>query len=108
MLPGSEQVGVQRQACCLVPAGDMDSAPAAAAAAKATYFIKAERIRHNFAPGGLTDRCTGEPLDAETMVGASCSAMSWLAITRVQPHTILNSSGALTKARHALHMLGRW
>ena len=89
-----------------MPAGDMDSAPAADAAAKATYFIKAERIRHNVAPGGLTDRCTGEPLDAESMVGASCSALSWLAFTRMQPHAGLDSLGVLTDAFHASLMLG--
>ena len=66
-MPSAEQVDVQWQACCLLPAGGMDSAPTADVA-NVTYFIKAERISHNFAPGGLTDRCTGEPLDAETMV----------------------------------------
>ena len=63
----AEQVGVPWRTCCLLPAGGMDRAPAAGAA-NVTYFIKAERISHNFAPGGLTDQCTGEPLDAETMV----------------------------------------
>ena len=67
VLSSAEQVGVPWRTCCLLPAGGMNSAPAAGAA-NVTYFISAERISHNFAPGGLTDRCTGEPLDAETMV----------------------------------------
>ena len=67
VLPRAEQVGVLQQACCLLPADGVGSAPTADAA-NVTYFIRAERISHNFAPGGLTDRCTGEPLDAETMV----------------------------------------
>ena len=73
-MQSAEQVDLQWQGRCLLPAGGMDSAPAADAA-NVTYFIKAERISHDFAPGGLTDRCTGEPLDAETMVGARCSAV---------------------------------
>ena len=60
-------MGVLQRARCLLPADGMGSPPTADAA-NVTYFIRAERISHDFAPGGFTDRCTGEPLDAETMV----------------------------------------
>lgn len=32
------------------------------------HFIRAEPVAWDFAPGGLVDQCTGEPLDADTSV----------------------------------------
>lgn len=45
----------------------MGDAPSAGAA-NVTYFIQAERVLHDFAPGGVVDQCTGLPLDGETSV----------------------------------------
>jgi len=54
--------------CCLPCAGD--SSAASPSAANVTHFIQAERILHDFAPGGLVDKCTGLPLEGETSVSA--------------------------------------
>lgn len=51
-------------------AGDLSTAPSAGAA-NITYYIQAERVLHDFAPGGLVDLCTGLPLDGETSVSRS-------------------------------------
>ena len=44
-----------------------------------TYYIQAERVLHNFAPGGLVDLCTGLPLTGETSVSPNPSPF---------PHTL--------------------
>ena len=51
-------------------AGNLSIAPSAGAA-NVTYYIQAERVLHDFAPGGLVDLCTGLPLDGETSVRAT-------------------------------------
>ena len=58
----------------LACAGDLTLAPSAGAA-NVTYFIQAEHILHDFAPGGLVDVCTGLPLEGETSVRALSSAL---------------------------------
>lgn len=32
------------------------------------HYIRAEHVQWDFAPGGLVDMCTGEPLDSDTSV----------------------------------------
>ena len=47
--------------------GDLSIAPSAGAA-DITYYIQAERVLHDFAPGGVVDQCTGLPLEGELSV----------------------------------------
>ena len=60
-------------------AGDLSIAPSAGAA-NVTYYIQAERVLHDFAPGGVVDQCTGLPLEGETSVRATPCLSSYPSI----------------------------
>jgi hypothetical protein len=42
------------------------------------HYIRAELVQWDYAPGGLVDQCTGQPLDAETAVRILVPFMSHL------------------------------
>ena len=68
-------------------AGKLGSA-SSAVAANVTYFIQAERVLHDFAPGGTVDQCTGLPLEGELSVRASplTPPHTRLPVHRCEPH----------------------